>query len=207
MHGPKDGIAQLWFDGMPAGASIGDELDYVIEVTDPSRIAALESAMKLAIVPPSTGGSGQGQNSQNANAGKGGVGGSGSALSLPNITPVEQADWDSHDFDDLSVLRVEHTGTDDDPQAPVYDFFVNVDNRFLRASKKTKPANAELIHKQFIYGFVLVGLALIQDRQETEKPADEELPTIESYVRVTSRALGPVLVPIIEAMGGLDDEP
>ena len=207
MNGPRDGIAQVWFDGMPPGSSIGDEVDYVIEVTDPSRIAALESAMKLQIVPPSPGGSGQGQNSKNANAGNGGTGGSGSALSLPNITPVEQADWAKHDFDDLSVLRVEHTGTDEDPEAPVYDFFVNVDNRFLRASKKAKPANAELIHKQFIYGFVLVGLALIQDRQDGGSPADEDQPSIESHVRVTSRALGPVLVPIIEAMGGLDDEP
>ena len=63
-----------------------------------------------------------------------------------------------------------------------------------------------MIHKQFIYGFVLVGLALIQDRQEGGNPSDEEQPSIESHVRVTSRALGPVLVPIIEAMGGLDED-
>ena len=81
---------------------------------------------------------------------------------------MSQPEWGAHDFDELSVLKVVHVGTPIDPQAPVYDFFVNVDNKFLLYSQKERPANAELLRKQFIYGFVLVGLALLQEHQKRE---------------------------------------
>ena len=82
---------------------------------------------------------------------------------------MSQPDWGAHDFDELSVLKVVHVGTPIDPQAPVYDFFINVDNKFLLHSQKERPANAELLRKQFVYGFVLVGLALLQEHQKQGK--------------------------------------
>lgn len=201
--GPRDGIAQLWFDNLPHGVAVGDELDYVIEVTDPSRLDAFEDRLLLDVVPATNGGSGPGGASRNANAGKGRAGGSGSTLALPHITLVEREAWVKHDFDELSVLQILHSGTEADPQAPVFDFFVNVDNRFLLAAQKEKIISAELIRQQFVYGFVLVGLALIQDRQHAHNAPSDGL---EDFVGRTSKALGPILVPMIEAIGSLGDE-
>ena len=200
--GPKSGIAHLTFDTLPDGARVGDTLEYLIEVTDPVRFDAFSMELTLDVISSGSGGGGSGGQSKNHNSGKGGNGGAGSTFNLPSITTVTQAEWDQHDFDELSVLKVVHAGTSADPQAPVYDFFINIDNKFLLTSQKEQPANSELLKKQFIYGFVLVGLALLQEYQK-QAPTNGE--SISEYVMRTSRALGPILIPMIQAIGSLDE--
>jgi len=201
--GPKDGIAQLWFDSLPEGTKVGDTLEYLVEVTDASRIDAFELKLVLRVMPASnvttSGTSGQ---SKTANKGAGSAGGSGTTLSLPDITLVHEADWGKHQgFDELSALKVVHAGTPGDVAAPVYDFFINVDNKFLRHSQKDQPSNADLLEKQFVYGFVLVGLALLQEHKQ--RGANEDGEDVEAYVLRTTRALASILVPMIQAVGGL----
>lgn len=201
--GPKDGIAQLWFDSLPEGTKVGDTLEYLVEVTDASRIDAFELKLVLRVMPASnvttSGTSGQ---SKTANKGAGSAGGSGTTLSLPDITLVHEADWGKHEgFDELSALKVVHAGTPGDVAAPVYDFFINVDNKFLRHSQKDQPSNADLLEKQFVYGFVLVGLALLQEHKQ--RGANEDGEDVEAYVLRTTRALASILVPMIQAVGGL----
>ncbi|HEX3900270.1 MAG TPA: hypothetical protein VHW74_13965 [Mycobacteriales bacterium] len=201
--GPKAGIAHLAFDALPEGTAVGDTLEYLIEVTDPARFDAFAMPLTLDVVAASSGGGGGGK-SKNHNTGKGTSGGGGSTLTLPNITTVPQADWGLHDFDECSVLKVVHVGTESDELAPVYDFFINTDNKYLLSCQKERPDNAELIHKQFIYGFVLVGLSLIQDHDK--QPSPDDGPPIDQQVLHTSRALGGVLIPMLQAVGGLEDE-
>ena len=123
---------------LPDGTKVGDKLEYLIEVTDPSRFDAFTMELTLDIVPSGGGGGGGGGKSTNKNNGQGLGGGAGSTFNLPNITTVSQPEWGTHDFDELSVLKVVHVGTPTDPQAPVYDFFVNVDNKFLLHSQKER---------------------------------------------------------------------
>lgn len=203
--GPKSGIAHLTFDTLPEGTVAGDTLEYLIEVTDPVRFDAFQMELTLDVTGPSKGGGGGGGGgSKNANTGKGATGGAESMLNLPKITTVSQSEWAQHDFDELSVLKVVHVGAPDNPLAPVYDFFINVDNKYLLHSQKEKVANAELLRKQFIYGFVLVGLALLQEHERQNGKASDE--TVDAYIERTSRALGPILVPMIQSIGGLNDE-
>ncbi len=110
----------------------------------------------------------------------------------------------THGFDELSVLKVVHAGTPSDPLAPVYDFFINTDNKYLLHSQKERPTNAELLRKQFIYGFVLVGLVVASGSPEADNSSVTE--SVEDYVLRTSRALGPILIPMLQAIGGLDED-
>ena len=201
--GPKSGIAHLTFDKLPDGTKVGDTLEYRIEVTDPVRFDAFTMALTLDVVAGGASGGGGVGKAKNNNTGKGGSGGAGSTLNLPKITSVAKAEWNTRDFNELSVLAVVHAGPAADPQAPVYDFFINIDNKYLLTSQKERPASAELLKKQFVYGFVLVGLALLQEYQK-ETPTNGE--SIEDYVLRTSRALGPILIPMIQAIGSLDED-
>lgn len=98
-----------------------------------------------------------------------------------------------------------HAGTASDPSAPVYDFFVNIDNKYLLHSQKERASNAALLEKQFVYGFVLVGLALLQNHHRRIDEASEE-EGVEAYVKRTTRALAPILLPMIQTIGGLEEE-
>jgi hypothetical protein len=199
--GPKDGVAQLWFDSLPEAAA-GTTLEYLIEVTDPSRIDAFELKLVLDVASARERTSTSGTNgSRNANSGKGKRGSSNGTLSLPKITPVRRADWAEHSFTEASALRIVHAGTDENESA--YDFYVNYDNKYLLHSCKQKGANVDLLEKQFVYGLVLVGLALLQEHQTHRKADHPDPKSIEDVVQRTTAAIGPILVPMIQALGGL----
>lgn len=205
--GPKSGVAQLWFDELPADAQPGSQLEYLVEVTDPGRVDAFRMELTLDVIAAGDRETNAGTSrSRSANSGKGKHGGSDSLLSLPRITPVHREEWADHGFTETSALRVVHVGTEEDKSAPVYDFFVNVDNKFLLHSYKQRGADAPLLEKQFIYGLVLVGLALIQDHHRQPPDAQGDYPRIEEIVARTTRALGTILVPMLQSLGSLDVE-
>jgi hypothetical protein len=100
----------------------------------------------------------------------------------------------------------------------VYDFYINMDNVHLKRELKAGPAGAErLTAAQFKYGLVLVGLALLQDESATadsnhasngnHKDSDEVgEDNVEDRVARYTRAIAPVLVPMITSLAELDDE-
>lgn len=206
--GPKSGIAQLWFDSLPDDAEPGSRLEYVVEVTDPSRVDAFRMELRLDVAAQAERDTQPGKSKKrNANSGKGKHGGE-SALSLPNIIRVKREKWaeNGHDFNELSALRVVHAGADDNGSAPIYDFYVNVDNKFLLHSYKHGGTDPAVLEKQFIYALVLVGLALIQDHQRRSNGNGAEEPgeSVEDMVRRTSSALATILVPMLQTIGSLD---
>jgi hypothetical protein len=202
--GPKAGAAQLWFDELPEDADPGSRLEYIIEVSDPSRIDPFHLELMLEVTDPrSRDTTPSKRRSSNANVGKGKRGGDNSALSLPEIHSVHRDQWGTHDFHETSALRVVHVGTDEDPEASVYDFYVNVDNKYLLHSYKQRGADSALLEKQFLYGMVLVGLALIQDHKG-RSGAQRDREGIEAVVLRTTAALGPILVPMLQTIGSLD---
>lgn len=200
--GPKSGVAQLWFDTLPEDAKAGDRIEYLIEVTDPSRVDAFHLQLALDVANERTPGESKNSNpSSNANSGKGKQGGSNSTLSLPDITPVKREDWPTHDFNETSALKVVHAGTDENES--LYDFFINCDNKFLLHSYKQRGADPAVLEKQFTYGLVLVGLALLQDHQKRVKAEENGQADIGERVLRTTSALGPILLPMLQALGGL----
>jgi len=204
--GPKSGIAQLWIDQLPTGIAVGDQVEFLIEVTDPSRVEAFASYLTLVVQDGSPGGGGDGRRAKGANKGKGQTGG-GSSLALPVVTPVKEEHWPLYQFNEESALKVMSAGLSDDTD--VFDFFVNIDNKYLRIAQKESKSDAGLLEKQFIYGLVLIGLAILQDEthrrsQQPDGKGDSETdPGVEELIAKTTRALAPILLPLIEAIGSL----
>jgi hypothetical protein len=213
MDGPRSGIATLNLD-LPDDVAAGSVLILDIEVTDDMRIDPFVNRLVLRVHEARQGGGGGGR----GRGRRGGDGGGG--LNLPEITPVKEEDWAKysfHTFNEESALVVVNAGadTDGDAAADVFDFYVNVDNKYLRTVQKESPKeDPKLLEAKFTYSLVLVGLALIHDdraQRRTSGNGDDdsgESETIESLVVRATSALAPVLLPMVETIGGLslDDE-
>ena len=207
--GPRSGVARLLIDALPDGVAVGDEVEYEIEVTDPSRVDAFTNRLKLKVRGP--------HKSSGGGNGRSKIRGP-SMLELPEITPVRRDEWGTHEFNEDSALRVVHSTSDGKQvrtgRADVYDFFINVDNKHLLLAQKERPDDTELLEKQFTYGLVIVGLALLQDDQRLEAPKGsrrtlEESDTladvedVERVIGATTRAIAPVFLPLLETIGDL----
>jgi hypothetical protein len=150
-------------------------------------------------------------------------------IQLPNITRVyEHAEegrkgWQDLDpaFDKYSALRIRYAGSttengDSDAAPDVYDFFVNADNLYLKTEMKSSGQEPKVDEARFIYGMVLLGLALLHQDSSTKKALDEALAgtfegqtsevTIEQKVEEFSKAVAPVLLPMIDYLGDIDLE-
>jgi hypothetical protein len=149
-----------------------------------------------------------------------------SGITLPNIIKVCEAEWDkkSPPFDKYTALRIRNAGTSEETGSngeakAVYEFYINMDNLYLKLEIKPAGADAELVRNRFIYGNVLLGLALLhqeeldkklrQERQaQEEEQIEESSPdvNIEDRVETVTRALASVLLPMIESLGGFEFE-
>lgn len=213
IRGPRSGIAQLTLDELPEGTEVGEELHYCLEVTDPSRIDAFANDFVLKVKPGIASNGGGGGKGTHHNVGTGTSGGS-STLQLPNIVEVRADEYPLHPgFNELTALKVKNAGSADDSAeaADVYDFYVNVDNKYLRTVQKESKSDPKLLKAKFVYGMVLVGLAMLQDDLAAPKASTPEdagdssaADDAEKLVDRSTRALAPVLLPMLETIGALD---
>lgn len=208
MTGPRRGIVNLTLD-LPPNLEIGDEVHYTIEVTDPSRIHPFTNDLHLTIRPARKTTSGSGGRRTTSTKGKGTQGAT-TTLSLPNITEVTESEWEQHDFDELTALAVKHAGNTEGKDA--YDFFINVDNKYLRSTQKESKEDPKLLKTKFMYSLTLIGLALLQEdpKAQTDDP-DSDQPhsapdNIEQAIAWTTRALAPVVLPLQEMMSTLEPD-
>ena len=203
--GPTFGVLYLTLS-LPTGLCVGDVLTVLVEVTDPTRPDSFANLVTVTITQ-------QGKQSEPgkpnrpkvSNVGDGTHGGSG-GLSLPSVIEVKEADWPTHGFNDESALRVVSSSQPEANGAILHDFFINVDNKYLKILQKESAVDPILIERQFIYGLVLIGLALLQDAERRPSAGSGTENDIDSIIRDTTRAIAPVLVPMLQAIGALSTE-
>jgi hypothetical protein len=133
---------------------------------------------------------------------------------LPNIIEVFEDRWADHEFDKFSAIKIKDSGSNDEQaneDAPTqYDFFINMDNVYLKSEMKPTKSNVSLQKARFTYGMVLVALGLLQEHMESSKQrnrdgdGEENEVNIEERVGITTRALAPIILPMIDSLGALD---
>jgi len=128
-----------------------------------------------------------------------------SYLDLPNVIEVYQDEWEKHEFDRYSALKVIDSGED------VYDFFVNMDNIHLLTEKKSNTIIAnKLLDARYKYGMVLLGMAVLNDykNSQNDKKNGNDLDETNIYDKISyvSKAISPILLPLISGLGDLQEE-
>lgn len=223
-----DGVAN-WSINLPEDRlNAGDEITVECTVTDDSLLEPFVNVARIRIagLQARVGGKGKRKKldggGEEAEEGTGPDGSSGKGtktgldgeggLTLPPIIEVKEGDqnWATHSFDDSTACKMIDDSEDDKPR---FTFYVNVDNVFLRTDMKGGDADVALTKKKFIWGNVLVGLALIHDYRSRKKKRssgdsenDSNEVTVSDAVESTTRALAPFLVPMIDYLGALTDE-
>jgi hypothetical protein len=133
-------------------------------------------------------------------------------IDLPEIIPVHRDDdnWKRHEFDDSTACRVIE---DDKDGQSAYSFYVNIDNLYLQTEMKEGREDVALQRTKFVWGNVLIGLALIHDSKQrpqkgsgSDSESDSNTDTVFSQIAATTRALGPFLIPMIDHLGAITEE-
>ena len=115
-------------------------------------------------------------------------------------------------MDEFSGLRATLAdAADEETGITKYDFFVNEDNIFLQTELKATKQEPKLVKAKFKYGMALVGLGALR---AAPKNGDHKAPaegdddvrewSAEEYVALAADAVAPMLLPMIEGLGGLD---
>jgi hypothetical protein len=210
---------------LPEGCRTGDELQFLTIVNDASRVEPFENRFIVRVRPPADVSEGNGARRKPAAKTPGADRDVPGGITLPNILKVHEAEWDKHSprFDKFTALQIKDAGTEEpnggsEEKASVYDFYINVDNFYLRSEMKPAGADAELHRNRFIYGNVLLGLALLHQEElvkkarrarqssEGDDETDEDGPdlNVEDRIARFTRAIAPVLLPMVETLGALD---
>jgi hypothetical protein len=210
-----DGLATVSLQ-LPSWCKVGDNVTVQVLVTDPTRAEPFLNTIVLKIVQESTGKRSTGSRSEKRR-GSGNRPGAPlpTGIELPKVIPVREEGWASvpgRSFDKFSAVRIVASGdsTEGNGGQPIYDYYVNLDNICLNQELKTNAhIDPQLLRARFTYGMVLCAMALIQDEAQRSvgpREPDHSTAAIENVVEQTTRALGPILLPMISALGDLGEE-
>jgi hypothetical protein len=119
---------------------------------------------------------------------------------------VHRVEWKkgARDFDELTAVEVIGNAMLDAGQYQ-YDFYVNVDNVFLRSAQKESRMDPRVLEAQFVYSLVLFSMGILSgDKllpvdQRTDDGGQERL------VAWVTRMLAPLVLPTLEVIGGIEE--
>ena len=215
----QNGIATL-NQQQPSTCSVGDNLQFEAHVTDRTQIQPFVNKFKLGVVKAADRMPGKkSKRKKPPGKEKGEDRETPSGLDLPAWTevyekPAEgQKSWEDMDpaFNKYSALRVKTVVGDEEHKT--YDFFINMDNIYLKNEQKKVSRDPLAMNACFLYGMILVGIALVHDEAQAKKQKDDDEVSdnsngmhIEEKVEKFTKAIAPVLLPMIDNLGGLETE-
>lgn len=200
----RDYILNLWNGtgtltiSLPEGTKIGDKLNYFAKVEDDTGVEFVNEFTCTVIEAFESAGGTSGKRRLPAGSSNGNRSVP-DRLNLPQVTEVREYQWGDHGFDKFSALRVVNN------EDGTYDYFINIDNVYLRAELKSlnRKKEPKLFESRFKFALVLIGLALLKDNLENLTEDDE---TPEDRVFSVTKSLAPIILPMIESLGDLKIE-
>ena len=200
---PVNGIATLNFALPEKMKIVGGTCEYELVVNDDTLVEPFTNRFTVTVGPHQKHGGGDGSRNTNANSGEGNNS-SMEGLALPTPISVYEADWDKHNFDRNSALKVVLNPTDADGDGSSHDYYLNMDNIHLNTHLKSTREEPDIVRSRWQVSMVLIGMALISEPQEHLE--EEDMPTPAEKVSTVTSAVAPVLLPLIEHLGALRAE-
>jgi hypothetical protein len=206
------GRATISFD-LPAVSKPGDTLTYETIVDDEimqrtfrnvftlrvaSATAPSKSTTSLKTPPP-------GAKPGPVPDGEGGI-------ALPTVIRLNKSNpkWAEHFSDDNDCLDlIEDVNDANGTAQTTYMFYLNEANTSLQTELKASRSNAQVLLKQFEIGAVLIGMGLIHEQLNKKTGSDDSKvaeASLQERVCIFSRAAAPVLLPMIQTLGGLGED-
>ena len=203
----NDGVATLNLN-LPNGAAVGDSYRYEVVVQDETLVEPFVNSLVITVKqkqerrprPPKPPGP-----EPTIRHG----------LAIPTPILVYERDWDQHNFDKNSALKVIYDPSDDEENSGSYTYYINMDNIYLTTELKATKENIDIVKSRWKFGMALIGMALLRNQKEPETGAgtdngrvseEESDETPGERVLKTTAAIAPVLLPLIEHLGGLSEE-
>ena len=205
-----NGIANVTVE-LPKASQIGDLIQFALEIKDVSRTEPFLLKF-FVLVDPSIEKrpGGKGERIKQPDDRPGNKRKRPLSLEIPNMKDVYQAQWHKHGFDKESALKVIDSGEDG------YDFYINMDNVYLLTEIKGKiNMKPDVLKSQYKYGMILIGISLLRSEGITEKEEEKEEDKEEKFksekepiyerISKTTKAIAPILLPMISALGELEE--
>jgi hypothetical protein len=138
-------------------------------------------------------------------------------IKLPKVEPVRQDDkyWDKYKFTVDTACHVISDPIEVDGKVQLeHVFYINMDNNSLRTEMKYSKQDPRLLEAKFKYGNVLLGLAMLHQadnnnemKSRTRNSGEEgQAGTVQEDIRQVSKAVAPVLLPMIDQLAGLNED-
>ena len=197
-----NGVATLNLS-LPANAREGDAFRYQLSIEDETLIVPFENSFLVSVGPfqePSGGGGGRKDRTDTGD----GTGESPRGLALPNTIDVREEDWENRGFDKYSALQVIQLPPDDDEDGDRYDYYINMDNVYLKSELNANRQRDRMLSDRWRYGVVLIGMALLQSSDDKVQEESDSSPF--EQISSTMRAIAPVILPLIEHLGAISVE-
>jgi hypothetical protein len=192
-----NGIATLNCS-LPKEIKVGDVLQYTVQVSDESKLEPYMDSFHILIGPESIKNNGKNGKRILPPGSKGKDRKLPESLAMPEITEIYKDKW-GDSFNKESALSVTNNGDG------IYDFYINMDNIYLHSELKSKSkTEPDILKSQYKFGMVLIGLSLLNSFEKENKEDSDDL-DIENEVSKVSKAIAPMLLPMISALGELEN--
>ena len=196
---------------LPPEAEVDDRFTIKTRVSDPTLVEPFTNLIRLTVVKKTV----KKKSKQKKNV-KGGSGsgdlGSGQGISLPKVVSVKENDeyWVRYKFNSDTACHVLSENTPVDGKDVVeHTFYINMSNTSLLTEMKYRNnIDLRILEAKFKYGNVL-GLAMLHDDAKIsakgEEQANENEVQVADQIGKITRAVAPVLLPMIDQLSGIDD--
>lgn len=173
---------------LPEKAQVDDIYNYTYEVTDESTSKKFNGSFKVKILEKLKNKKNNKDKKNNKSKNNNNKGNNSVAFSLPPIIEVKESEFEKEEMTVYSALNVKNNGGSN------YDYFVNMDNLYLKnaLAKESDTIKKESMKFQYKYGMVLYGMSMVHDY---ESKGNQEV-EISSYVEKATKALASVYFPL-----------